>query len=106
MSTSQEHPIADDKEFEREVVRYLRDNPDFFEHHRELLADMILPHQPQGTVSLIERQVSMLRDQKQDLKQRLQHLLDNAKQNENLSTRMNQLILDLLDCNDFDSCWN
>ncbi len=103
MSTSQEHPIIDDKEFEREVVRYLRDNPNFFERHLELLADMILPHQPQGTISLIERQVSVLRDQKQDLKQRLQQLLDNAKQNENLSTRMNQLILDLLDSNDFDS---
>ncbi|MFP3873809.1 MAG: DUF484 family protein [Thiohalophilus sp.] len=103
MSNRQENPLAVDKEFEREVVRYLRDNPDFFERHLDLLADMVLPHQPQGAVSLIERQVSVLRDQKQQLKQRLQELTDYARQNEDLSTRLNRLILDLLDTDDFDS---
>jgi len=103
MSTSQETPIVEEKELEREVVRYLRDNPDFFERHLDLLADMVLPHQPQGTVSLIERQVTVLRDQKHELKHRLQNLIENARQNEALSTRLNQLILDLLDSSDFDS---
>lgn len=103
MSNRQENPITVDKEFEREIVRYLRDNPDFFERHLDLLADMLLPHQPQGAVSLIERQVSVLRDQKQELKHRLQQLTDYARQNEDLSTRLNKLILDLLDADDFDS---
>lgn len=103
MSSRQENPITVDKEFEREIVRYLRDNPDFFERHLDLLADMLLPHQPQGAVSLIERQVSVLRDQKQELKQRLQQLTDYARQNEDLSSRLNKLILDLLDADDFES---
>lgn len=103
MSNRQENPITVDKEFEREIVRYLRDNPDFFERHLDLLADMLLPHQPQGAVSLIERQVSVLRDQKQELKQRLQQLTDYARQNEDLSSRLNQLILDLLDADDFET---
>lgn len=102
MSSSQENTLSLDKEFEREIVRYLRDNPDFFERHLDLLADMLLPHQPQGAVSLIERQVSVLRDQKHDLKHRLQQLTDHARQNEDLSTRLNKLILDLLDADDFD----
>ena len=103
MSSHQENTLSIDKEFEREIVRYLRDNPDFFERHRDLLADMILPHQPQGAVSLIERQVSVLRDQKLELKHRLQQLTDYARQNEDLSSRLNKLILDLLDADDFDS---
>ncbi|MGD8407537.1 MAG: DUF484 family protein [Thiohalophilus sp.] len=102
MSSSQENTLSLDKEFEREIVRYLRDNPDFFERHLDLLADMLLPHQPQGAISLIERQVSVLRDQKHDLKHRLQQLTDHARQNEDLSTRLNKLILDLLDADDFD----
>lgn len=102
MSSSQENTLNLDKEFEREIVRYLRDNPDFFERHLDLLADMLLPHQPQGAISLIERQVSVLRDQKHDLKHRLQQLTDHARQNEDLSTRLNKLILDLLDADDFD----
>ncbi len=106
MSNRQENPITVDKEFEREIVRYLRDNPDFFERHLDLLADMLLPHQPQGAVSLIERQVSVLRDQKQELKQRLQQLTDYARQNEDLSSRLNKLILDLLDADDFESLLN
>ena len=101
MSSSQENTLNLDKEFEREIVRYLRDNPDFFERHLDLLADMLLPHQPQGAISLIERQVSVLRDQKHDLKHRLQQLTDHARQNEDLSTRLNKLILDLLDADDF-----
>ncbi|MDY6978860.1 MAG: DUF484 family protein [Pseudomonadota bacterium] len=106
MSNRQENPITVDKEFEREIVRYLRDNPDFFERHLDLLADMLLPHQPQGAVSLIERQVTVLRDQKQELKQRLQQLTDYARQNEDLSSRLNKLILDLLDADDFESLLN
>ncbi|MDR9437847.1 MAG: DUF484 family protein [Thiohalophilus sp.] len=103
MSNRQENPITVDKEFEREIVSYLRDNPDFFERHLDLLADMLLPHQPQGAVSLIERQVSVLRDQKQELKQRLQQLTEYARQNEDLSSRLNKLILDLLDADDFET---
>lgn len=106
MSNRQENPITVDKEFEREIVRYLRDNPDFFERHLDLLADMLLPHQPQGAVSLIERQITVLRDQKQELKQRLQQLTDYARQNEDLSSRLNKLILDLLDADDFESLLN
>jgi uncharacterized protein YigA (DUF484 family) len=102
MSGKQEPKVTEDKEFERDVVRFLRDHPAFFERHLDLLADMILPHRPDGAISLIERQVSVLRDQRSDQKRKLQHLIENAQQNEHLSTRLNRLILDLLDSHDFD----
>ena len=100
MSTQQKTD-SQDKEFEREIVRYLRDHPGFFEQHLDLLADMILPHdQGQGSISLVERQVSVLRDQKEQYRHKLQSLIQVAEQNEKLSSDFNNLILSLLDAPD------
>ena len=60
-----------DKDTERLIVRYLRDHPEFFETHLDLLADMILTHESGKAVSLIEHQVSILRDQNDQHKARL-----------------------------------
>ncbi|MGD8785319.1 MAG: DUF484 family protein [Thioalkalispiraceae bacterium] len=93
-------PLIDD--MEKSVVKFLRDNPDFFERHRELLASMILPHEHQGAVSLVERQVQILREQKESHKRRLNNLIANAQANEKLNAQINQLILALLDAKDLD----
>lgn len=87
----------DDKELEHSLVRYLRDHPGFFEQHLDLLADMILPHVHGGTVSLIERQVSVLREQKDQYRRQLRQLVSHAEKNEKLSKHFNDLILALLD---------
>jgi len=93
-------PLIDDTE--KSVVKYLRDNPDFFERHKDLLAGMILPHEHQGAVSLVERQVQILREQKESHKKRLTTLIANAQTNEKLNAQINQLILSLLDATDLD----
>lgn len=93
-------PPMDDQE--KSVVKYLRDNPDFFERHLDLLADMILPHSEQGAVSLIERQVQILREQKDAARKKLNTLVQHAEANEKLSGQINQLILALLDAKDLD----
>ncbi len=98
----QQEPSQDDKEFERAIVRYLRDHPDFFERHRDLLADMLLPHDAGGVVSLIERQVSVLREQRDEHKQKLQGLIQTAQQNELLNNHIHALILALLDAGSLD----
>lgn len=86
-----------DSSFEKEVARYLRDHPDFFEAHQDVLAGMILPHETGAAVSLIERQVQILREQKDEQKRKLQYLISTAKNNEKLNDNVNSLILDLLD---------
>ncbi|VAX13563.1 Protein of unknown function DUF484 [hydrothermal vent metagenome] len=96
MSIQQENRM-EDKELEHTLVRYLRDHPGFFEQHLDLLGDMILPHVHGGTVSLVERQVSVLREQKEQYRRQLQQLLKHAEKNEKLSKRFNELILALLD---------
>ena len=49
---------------EREVADFLRRHPDFFERHLALLTELVVPHSGRtGAVSLLERQVTVLRDQ-------------------------------------------
>lgn len=87
---------------EQAVADYLRTNPGFFAVHGELLTELELPH-PSGTaISLVERQVSALREQNQRLKQQLQTLIHNARSNEILGRRMHYLTLHLLECDTVD----
>lgn len=79
------------------VADYLRRHPDFFLRHDYLLTDLELPHNAKGAVSLIERQVAVLREQRQELKRKLQHLTQTARDNEHLLERIEQLILGLLE---------
>ncbi len=106
MSMHQSDPADTDRALEKELVRFLRDHPEFFESHLDLLADMILPHSAGGTVSLIERQVSVLREQKEELRRRLNRLMDTARLNEKLNERVNAFILDLLDAETLDEILN
>ncbi len=101
MSTQQENSV-NEKDLEHNIVRYLRDHPGFFESHLDLLADMILPHAHGGTVSLVERQVSVLREQKDKYRQQLQQLISHAEKNEKLSEHFNTLILALLDAHELE----
>jgi len=79
-----------------QVSAFLKQHLDFFDEHPELLAELQLPH-PSGTaVSLIERQVQLLREQNQGLKSKLLELVDVARDNDRLNERMHQMTLDLL----------
>ena len=78
-----------------QVAEYLREHPDFFNEETELLAELRIPH-PVGAVSLLERQVAVLRDQNRDLKRKLMELVQVARDNDRLNERMHQLTLDLI----------
>ncbi len=86
---------------EAAVADYLRDHPDFFARHDYLLGELELPHTGAGkAVSLIERQVSILREQRQELKRKLQQLTQTARDNEHLLSRIERLILLLMAADD------
>jgi uncharacterized protein YigA (DUF484 family) len=67
---------------EREVVAFLKAHPDFVARHPELLEAMELRHKAGSAVSLIERQVDILRGKNQRLEEKLGRLLDAARDNE------------------------
>jgi uncharacterized protein YigA (DUF484 family) len=82
---------------EERIERYLTLNPDFFERHQPLLARMRLPHMRTGsTVSLVERQVEVLRDQKTDADRRLAEFIAVARANDQLAERIHRFTRRLL----------
>lgn len=88
---------------EREIASYLHRHPDFFQRHEHLLEELSLPHPHSGqAISLIERQVGIMREQKQALRKQLQQLTQAAKTNELLLERLQALILLLIDSGDID----
>ncbi|HTU65804.1 MAG TPA: DUF484 family protein [Steroidobacteraceae bacterium] len=82
---------------EERIERYLGLNPDFFERHQPLLARMRLPHMRTGsTVSLVERQVEVLREQKNDADKRLAEFVSVARANDQLADRIHRFTRRLL----------
>ena len=80
----------------KQVADYLREHPEFFNQEMELLAELRIPHPVGRAVSLLERQVTVLRDQNRDLKRKLMDLVQVASDNDRLNERVHQLILDLV----------
>ena len=79
------------------VAVYLRAHPEFFVDHDELLSELRLPHEPGGAVSLVERQVRLLRERNIETRHRLTQLMDVARDNDRLFDKTRRLVLDLLD---------
>ncbi|WP_426206644.1 DUF484 family protein [Pseudomonas sp. TWP3-1] len=79
------------------VAAYLEAHPDFFIEHEELLPAMRIPHQRGDTISLVERQMSILRDRNIEMRHRLSHLMDVARDNDRLFDKTRRLILTLMD---------
>ena len=79
------------------VAAYLEAHPDFFVEHEELLPALRIPHQRGDTVSLVERQMSILRDRNIEMRHRLSHLMDVARDNDRLFDKTRRLILSLMD---------
>jgi uncharacterized protein YigA (DUF484 family) len=80
-----ESVLADD-----EVAAWLRANPDFFRRNDDLLAGLRLPHASGAAVSLIERQVEVLREKNQAAETRLAELVSIARSNEQLAAKIHQ----------------
>jgi uncharacterized protein YigA (DUF484 family) len=78
------------------VAKYLSKDPNFLIRHPEILDDINLPHETGEAVSLIERQVQRLRDQNRVLTRKLNQLVQVAKENEALMTRLHHLTLELI----------
>jgi len=89
--------------WEEAVARYLEDNPEFFAARPQLLAQLQLVHPEKGTaISLIERQVEVLRDQNQFLQRQLRELISNARENDVIGHRLHDFACALLQADGLD----
>lgn len=95
MSTQRKAEIVDSDLSEEMVHDYLGRHDDFFERNSDLLGSLRLPHNTGGTVSLVERQVSVLRQKDLKLELKLKELLGVARANDALAAKLHKLTLAL-----------
>lgn len=88
---------------EQAIADYLAQTPDFFDRHANLLSNLELSHESGTAISLIERQVFVLRNKNQRLESKLFELVSLARENEKLSRNILQLVVNLLWSDDLES---
>lgn len=100
MSTQAKPDYVDNELSEQSVHDYLAAHPDFFERNATLLSALNLPHSSGGTVSLVERQVSMLRQKDLKRDRQLNELISVARANDVLAAKIHELTLQLMAASD------
>lgn len=98
MSTqTKKSAIAEDGISAEAISHYLQTHPEFFEHNAQLLSFLQIPHQTGGSaVSLVERQVEILRQKNRKLERKLRELIDVARSNESLAGKIHKLSQQLI----------
>jgi uncharacterized protein YigA (DUF484 family) len=84
---------------EAQVVAYLRAHPEFFVGQDDLITELSLPHESGKAISLLERQVTVLRERGLEARQKLGNLLENARSNDQFFDTTRSLVLALLRAN-------
>ena len=84
----QENKVEIEDITDKDVLDYLRSNPDFFHENSSLLGALDIPHPVNGAISLIERQVRVLREKNNKLNRKLKEVIGNARINDKLNERM------------------
>jgi uncharacterized protein YigA (DUF484 family) len=93
---SEELPLEPGKLNDDEVAAFLKEHPDFLSRHPHLLETLELRHAAGTAVSLIERQVEVLRGRCQRLEDRLRDLTQIARENELRASSVQRLARTLL----------
>ncbi|MBV1931847.1 MAG: DUF484 family protein [Porticoccaceae bacterium] len=87
----------------QQVSAFLSANLDFFDLHPELIERLELPHESGKAVSLIERQISVLRERNMEMRARLNNLLESARDNDKLFEKTKRLVLSILEAPNLDA---
>ncbi|HEY6481961.1 MAG TPA: DUF484 family protein [Steroidobacteraceae bacterium] len=82
---------------EESIATYLQHNPDFFERHHAVLARLRLPHARGGsTISLVERQIEVLREKHASVESKLAEFIRVARANDALADKLHHFTRRLL----------
>lgn len=100
MSNQAKAEFVEEELSEQTVHDYLAAHPDFFERHSTLLSSLHLPHASGGAVSLVERQVAVLRQKDLKLERQLKELIEVARANDVLGAKIHELTMQLLTAKD------
>ena len=98
MTTREARGVAAVETAEEETIAaYLQHNPDFFERHHAVLARLRLPHARGGsTISLVERQIEVLREKHAAVEAKLAEFVRVARANDALADKLHGFTRKLL----------
>ncbi len=78
-----------------DLVRYLEENPNIFQQHPELL-ELVTLSDSRGTASLLERQVSMMKERLREHKSQQSQFMQVARENEQISESFTRVICQMI----------
>ena len=97
MTTRDARGVAAMETEEESIALYLQRNPDFFERHQAVLTRLRLPHARGGsTISLVERQIEVLREKHAALEGKLAELVRVARANDAIADKLHRFTRRLL----------
>jgi uncharacterized protein YigA (DUF484 family) len=97
MTSNSAHGIGVESVDEQAITQYLQQHPDLFDRHPQLLTRLRLQHPRNGTtVSLIERQVDVLREKHAAIEQKLAEFVRVARANDALGDKIHRFTRRLL----------
>ena len=79
-----------------EIIQFFADNPDFFQRYPDILDTLSIPHENGTAISLVERQITLLREKNTDLATQLNSLLAVAHDNNQTQQQIHQMTLEVL----------
>ncbi len=98
---------SDASALDDEAVReYLKDHSDFLQRNPDLLDHLHVSHASGSAVSLVEKQVSVLRERNVDIRHRLKTLTTHARDNDKLFEQTRALVIKLLEADSVAGLYN
>lgn len=79
------------------VKDYLLQHPEFLNQHPALLRDLDIKHESGNAVSLVERQIHLLREKNSSLEKKILHLVQVAQDNEILEEQLHRIARRLIE---------
>ena len=97
MTTREARGVSANQMDEESIAAYLQHNPDFFERHQGALLKLRLPHARGGaTISLVERQIEVMREKHAALESKLTELVNVARANDTVADKLHRFTRRLL----------
>ncbi len=85
------------------VEGYLKQHPEFFNEHLELLEHITVPHPSGNAVSLISKQLELFRQRHHDMEVQLNGLIEIARDNDHSANQMHELTLAVIEVDTLDA---
>lgn len=79
------------------IKDFLLQHPEFFNQHPALLRDLTIKHESGTAVSLVERQIQVLREKNSSLEKKVLHLVQIAQDNEILEEQLHRIARRLIE---------